>query len=101
MKLAASTRTSVVLTPPDPGAAVVLCAPPHEPSIEGFRAAVRSRGLIFSMTFDRGLQWPDRIGLATTENIVANGGMVAWEFERLLDALASHKRLRAIVEGAA
>lgn len=101
MMLASSTRTSIVLTPPDPGAGVVICAPPHDPSIAGLRAAMRSRGLIFSMTLDCGLQWPDQVGLATTESIVARGGMVAWEFDRLGDAIAAHKRLRAIVEGTA
>jgi len=95
MKLPPATRAAVVMTPPDPGAAVVICGPEHEPSLSGFRAAMRRRGIIASMTFDRGLQWPDAVGVATPESVLAAGGIVTWEFDRLVDALAAARRLRA------
>ncbi len=93
MKLPAEVRSAVVLSPPDPGAGVVICAPPREPNIAGIRAAMRERGLIASMTFDP--------GVATVENVLASGGLVVWEFDRLADALAAQLRLRAVVEGRA
>jgi hypothetical protein len=101
MKLPAEVRSAVVLSPPDPGAGVVICAPPREPNIAGIRAAMRERGLIASMTFDPGVRWPNAIGVATVENVLASGGLVVWEFDRLADALAAQLRLRAVVEGRA
>jgi hypothetical protein len=95
MKLPPATRAAVVMSPPDPGAGIIICRAPREPSIATLRAAMRARGLIASITHDAGIAWPDTAGVAISENILDGNGIAVWEFDRLVDALAAARRLRA------
>ncbi len=100
MKLPPDTRSALVMSPPDPGAGIILCRAPRVPSIETLRAAMRERGLIASITHDAGIAWPDAAGVAISENILDGDGVAVWEFDRVADALAAQRKLRALVGGA-
>lgn len=94
MQLPTGTRCAVHSSPAMPGGAmwtVIAAAAPIEPQPD----ALSRRGQLSAfLTHDAGLTWPDAMGVALAEAVLAEGGAVAFGFAALADAMACAAMLR-------
>lgn len=74
------------------GHALAIARDPADASADRLQ---RPGDLATVLTFERGLSWPDRRGLALIAATLDGDGLVLLAFSSLADALACQRRLRA------